>query len=640
MKHSSLSRPMLVEVLSALAVVTLSLSALSGWHGIPTWHISGTVETVCRVILFVLGIVFLAIAIAAAISRRLRKVANHPQGRQGADVYQPDLTYLFRLQKEASDYASNPSIPLFIELVTSMETYRRRVVETVLLDGRTLRQATASEFALPDNVHEALKSGLPSINAGKEGAETAGPDGAVKQATVYVPVLNPRKTELVDGFALRGLDDKTLTTLSYDETVRLAAYCLRFLFRAYLNSSADGAGLIDPSGGLTGKAKQAETLLLQVIAKRGVVKRNEVTENIAKALEYVNLTAPASDPANGFGNDKDRLARFTTHLGITYPIVAVLQGDLPQRFRISYERTLIPKPFIPRKSKDDGKYVKERARLILGLRPYQIAIPTANAFSTQSYHLIVQGPDGQYLMEQFLRCSQCRTLVLPGWTFNKDAHPGECTHSDSDHSQAHYFRLRRKRGQNYAHVYMRGFASSRLKDIELLTRFGEIPPGTLGSGLLTSLLATLVIAVIGHLTWMGPGAAGTPAELPTGVPALMLALPAVAASWFGLKSSDDSLLRCALASRISLIVTGVLSIWIAIIYLSNPTPQAAKPPFIGLYDVPIASLWGAIMLAASINSLYIGSTFVVRFAYYMKLLRRSDKDTATGSKNGTKEGKS
>jgi hypothetical protein len=248
-------------------------------------------------------------------------------------------------------------------------------------------------------------------------------------------------------------------------------------------------------------------------------------------------------------------------------------------------------------------------------RPYQVCIPVDLALTTQSYHLQVEGPTDQYLTGQYLRCRRCETLL------SRD--PGRnCSHLAASEDPDTYFRLRRRFGQNYAHVYMRGYARSGPRPLEILVRFGETPPGTLATAVVTAITTAALIAVVGQLVSDSKHLPDTASDLP----ALILAFPAFAASWFGFAADTESVLRSSLAARISLICSGVISAISVALYLSQYSSETASEE--GQWSVVGVSepSWRLLLLLALINLLYVVSLFVIRSAYYQRLLQRSDPE--------------
>jgi hypothetical protein len=545
--------------------------------------------------------------------RAARQLGSSPKGTDADRVRDLErwLFELLSLQEETARDLKNaqtleeediPRIVAFVELLINPASYRARTVETISLDGRRIKQRVSVEYSLPD--FERVLPGGTDLHNGEEGQATR-PD----ISALYVPILRPLKGELLDNFALSSASGSTLTDLSYEETLRLLSVALHALLLACFD---------EDSGHAIHEASSAETLLLGIISKRGNMTTEQAMEQTAKALSLLGSQISHKRDA-----ERQRLEKFVLALGPAYPIVAVVPVEQDtKRVLIRYELTIISTPL--------SKSFKDWLRLQLGLRPYQVSIPVDLALLSGSYHLHVEGPAEQYLMEQYLRCRRCEKLAPkrpPYWqgkaTTLHSSTDDDCSHQDSEAEPIYYFRLRRKWGQNYAHLYMRGYSNSGLRRIQLLVRFGETPPGTLASAAVTAGAATILIGVVGGLVSNGGSTAG-------GIPALFLAFPIAAASWFGYASDSESVLRASLAARISLISSGVLCFVAAGVYLLGvDTKDFLVQHGLNLLGVR-EPLWVGLVILAAMNLFYILIEYFVRTAYYNTLLRRSESEYGHG----------
>jgi len=572
-----------IDLLALLGLVLLLVGGLEGWPR----PIKGVLaEGLGRGIALVAGAGLLQLAFRAEVSARVASLRSRDSGNGGDPAFQPDVFWLFDQQAEIAGFLPDKDPTLIyglVELIVNPSRYRTRTVETVSLDQRRIKQRVSIEYTLPE--------GMSRSNS----------------QFAYLPILPARKGELVDGFSISDASGMTLPDLAYNETVRLVSVALRLLIFACTNEK--GPKLSDD-------ASKAEAVLLRVIARRGVLDQSEVERDIRRGLGLI----PSDGPPNP--TDLDRLQKFARALGSAYPIITIvpLGGTLDERIILRYERTIISRPL--------ARDLKDQIRLRLGLRPYQVVIPVDLALLTGSYHLQVEGPSDQYLMEQYLWCRACMRLLTRRWAGITDgpavneSDNSRCFHQDSEIQQDYYYRLRRKWGQNYAHLYMRDYFRSRLRNIELLVRFGETPPGTLASAMVTAAAAAVLIGAIGRLISMGN------TQTAGGIPALILAFPAIAASWFGFVGDTESVLRTSLAARLCLINTGLLSIVASAIYLLRVPNSAGSREFglIGIHD----PFWIALFVLASVNLFYVTSRYFVRTAFYDALLQRGDPDSGHG----------
>jgi hypothetical protein len=406
--------------------------------------------------------------------------------------------------------------------------------------------------------------------------------------------------DLVDNFRLTDRSSSSVTNLSYLETVELAAIGLRMLLLY-----------------ATGKPYQewtstraAELILLELIARRRPSDAKSAKSSIKKGLKL--LEGKLS------GGARDLIRAYLRSLSAGYPIVAVIPQDLvvSNRVLLRYELTVIP---ASRSAGWEGKL-----RLGIGVRPSQVTVPVDLAMTAGSYHLRVNGPPEKYVVEQILRCANCRQRLDDPQT----RHIAQCAHAPGESKKTH-FHLRGRFGQSFTHLYMRGFADSghRTSRYEILVRFNETPPGSRASAAVTALAGLIFIWVIGHL------ASRNEAVSNSDLPAILLALPAIAASWVGLSSSGDALVGSSLHARLSLILSGVLSVASVVVYLLQNTAASASdkgltPPshmtLAGVTD----PRWITLLVLAFFGLIYISWHLLARIRNYMGLISRADPLTA------------
>jgi len=623
-------------------VVLLLAAIATGWIDRDPTHdqrvLEGAVRATCG---------FFALVVFYFMLRGLRD-KDRSSNRSEDPIYEPDLIWLTDLQEATADSSveGKPGrvfteddygvITTFINLLTEPADYRSRVVESIELDGESIRQRVSVEYMLPD------------VELGNSSA-------------VLIPVMSPRKDELVDKFDLRDANGGSLVDLSYEETTRLAAVGLRMLLRGtldFLNGTSDGPTLGaptpvpasdgkasqqaqseeqlenhlilavlevlaargrippevaaavgkpttqeegDPTLSTPDKVQSVETALLAIIAKRGSTDAKTVDAQIEKVLNRLPGAQSAGDMA--------LLRRYVKNLASAYPIVAATPRSsiVGRRVLIKYERTLISPP--------RAKSWKDPVRIALGLRPSQVTVPLDLSLAAKSYHLHVNSPPDQHLKAQSFRCRHCGGRVSRSWkgTEEQSGPTLECRHDIGNQDDCH-FTLRHRGGQNFAHLYMRGYGDREvpLRDLELLARFDETPPGSMGQALIASMAATALIGVVGYLI--------SENRVPGGLPSLLLALPAVAASFFGFVTESAAVLRSALTARISFILTGTLSIVSAAIFLVQPQSHHIPLAVAGVRH----PVWLSLGLLSLFNTLYVLWQFVVRFVQYRRLVRKGD----------------
>ncbi|WP_346050336.1 hypothetical protein [Actinomadura chokoriensis] len=533
--------------------------------------------------------------------RHRRAAEGSPPEQRGGHGGRVSLTWLLQGQQAGLRDDNLTAVPALVQLINEPERSRTRTVESISLQGRVIGQRVTMEFQLPP-VHQATSR----EESGSSRSETASPSGEI-----YVPIMMVRKPELIDNLSITDAQGQTVTRLSFEETARLIAVTLRFLVLSCgvsLSGSSTARRPAQPEN-----MWLAEAQLLELI--HAVGDPGDVDPDIDKAFELLDL------PTDGEVSDRQIwLREFVRALSHAYPlIVALPEHAQADRIVITYQRTLIPTLNI------DG--IRGRLRLALGLRPFKVSIDTALARLSKSYHLQVQGPASQYLMEQTLRCRVCQLpLTRDGVRTTASSSP-QCRHREFPaRGRRPYFELRGKRGQSYAHLYMRGFAEHGKEDFILAASFGETPPGTLASAAITAAVSCLFIGAVGHAQAVGitPG---------SDIPPLLLALPAAAASWFGFHSDGEAVLRSSLAARVSLFISGINSLLAATVFLVTKRPDKAVQSFMPphLFGMHLPSWWSVLLVAAFVNLLAISAQLMVRSWSYRRLLLRKENDgTQTG----------
>jgi hypothetical protein len=161
---------------------------------------------------------------------------------------------------------------------------------------------------------------------------------------------------------------------------------------------------------------------------------------------------------------------------------------------------------------------------------------------------------------------------------------------------------------------MRNFYNSDQRDPEFFVLFGEVPPGTLG-------MAVITAGAIASLVWVA-GQIMSHGKMPPDIAALILGLPAVAVSWFGFTTDRESVLKCSVTARASLIASGLVSFGAVGLYLFERSQRIGPMHYpVGLLGISNPR-WSVILSLAIINVLYTTSSFVVRWWYYRSLFEK------------------
>jgi hypothetical protein len=567
---ASLPRKIAAGMVGVLSLASLSLAVSSGWL---TPQHSAATEGIIRGLLG--GVALLSGYVALRI---LMKLPEPPRPHHGP-AYQPNIDWVAQLQQaiSAPRLEHQPRALLtFMDLITTLAQHRSRVVETIDLDGRSINKQVSIEFVLPESAID------DSVNS------------------LYLPILQPVVGDLVDNFRLTDSSNNSVTNLSYLETVELAAIGLRTLLII-----ATGKPFNEWTD-----TRAGELILLELIARRRPTDPNSVKSSIEKGLSLLE-GSPNTEIV-------DIIRSYLVSLSAGYPIVASVPRNLliSNRVLLKYGQTVIPA--------SSSKGWEGKLRLGIGVRPSQITVPLDLAQTAGSYHLRINGPSEKYVAEQILRCANCRVRL-------DDPFPPrtpKCEHAPGESEQTH-FHLRERFGQNFTHLYMRGFTDPghRSSRYEMLVRFNETPPGSRASAAITALAALIFIWLIGHLASNHEGISNSD------IPAILLAVPAVAASWVGLASSGESLVGNSLHARLSLILTGALSVTSVVVYLLQDAVAKVADKHVAVQShLMLAGVsdprWTALLVVAFLGFVYIAWHLIARVRNYLRQIGRPDPLTA------------
>jgi hypothetical protein len=239
----------------------------------------------------------------------------------------------------------------------------------------------------------------------------------------------------------------------------------------------------------------------------------------------------------------------------------------------------------------------------LGAKPVEVEIELANASTCQSYHLRIAGPSGLYLSEQTpIDFDNAVTKTAKGAPT-----PPHC-------------RFRRRLGQAHAHFYSRYFPETAAEERPRIKfQYLEVPPGSMFRATATAFACLALVWLVGWLSKM--------ANNPSDVPALLLAFPALAATWLGFDAPSKRLLEGTLSARFCLLATGILSISGSGLFMLQAARGQADPlpplplniSFLGVSNWP----WAVLVAFALINFVHIAyKTFVATWRYAYLSTRR------------------
>ena len=527
---------------------------------------------------------------------------------------QPSTNLIMRLQTSAAPDLDTvyhkEAVLAFVKLIIDPVSYRSRVAESSTLEERVVTQHVSVEFSLPP---------IPAT-----------------PPAVYVPLLMPLKGQLLDNFRLTDASGTSLPDLSFEDTTRLAAAGLHLLLTSALETGTD-PGAMPGASAIAATARDAAKMsslyglginLLNQIARRGAVAQSEAAQFIDDALDTTTLSLTKAG--------KSLIREYALALSVAYPVVAVVPAGsiVGGVLLLKYERAVIPASL-----HEKGRGM---LRVALGIKPFQIAVPLQLGATAASYHLRLNGPANKYVRGQYFRCSVCKADVQRNWVpveireaenreaENRDGEKAggkrQCSHRTEENEssvsqllgEGTHYRVRARYGQSFVHLYLRGFGRGdrpQFRDLELFAQFKEVPPGSRGVAVVTALVATVFVGIIGHLVSQGR------APQNSDVPALMLALPAAAASWFGFSTDGGSLVGSSLLARLSQLLTAAVSFTGIAMYF---TAHRQHLPW-GLSLLGVSSgVWALMFFVSGMNFLYILYRFTLKLRHYGDLVHKKD----------------
>jgi len=499
----------------------------------------------------------------------------------------------YELQRQAGLNTVTPrEAQIFIVSVITPLALRQRIVERYETGEHTLRQTVSLELLVP-------------LNRFHTEAELKGPPPLLP-----IAVAMPVKGDLHDGFELLDRDGGNVPDLAYPEYLRLAAGTLRMLLmRAYNITDKT-------SGSLWQDAERAEHLALMEIVRRG---RGDADQMEARARALETLATDPTGPPVIFPDALRTAAALVRRLATHYAIIALAPVPADGRLILKYQRTLVPELGTAANGLDLTGW-KQKLRLLLGTRPSYVGVGLENAWTCQSYHLEVHGPNGLYLSRQKFHPSPAEYFR------DRTRHPG----------RPPYCRFQHRLGQPYGHFYARFFPTPpKGEDGSQLTpeaqfTFHEMPPGSDFSATVNALSAFFLITLIGFVV------SHRSLEFGSDAPVLLLAFPGVAASWLGFDLPSGRLLDGSLSARLSLIVTAAVSLMASGLYIVSRANVKQwlfgynLPPHLALLGIRNA-WWAALVLVASFNVMLISQRWIVRSWRYGYLSTHSSFNRSQSS---------
>lgn len=509
-------------------------------------------------------------AIAVAVDLRVGSstTSDKPEGLSSES--EPDDEEIRLLRREGLRKGLSPEeARLFVRAILKPESMRERVIESYEANRRTLHQKVTINLKLDGDCCDYTKG-----------------------QKVNLPLLVPAKGELLDDFRVFDTEGRPVRTLPYRGYLALTAAVLHYmLVETPAGREEEGfAGDEDPREALWEMERSALRHIMRprfALSKHVIDRTRRDMEKKSKRLgESPQISLALS-----------LIERLTTH----YVVVACVNVPEDGQLTVSYERTVIPSQV---KEKAAVPRLKRLIGVVLGARPMYVSVPLANAWTSQSYHLQVAGPEGLYLSHQAIEPDSSSIYV----------------------SSSAYATFRRRLGQRYGHFYARSLPVPGSADTKPEARFTfyETPPGSDFQATVAAVSTFLLLWIIGFVV-----SSAHPADdvLGSDAPVLLLAFPGVAASWVGYEAQSGLLSR-SLSALVSLIGTVAFSIAGSALFMLyhghiHPEVFEHKIPD-GFAVLGVNKIWWAVLIVLSLaNAMMIGYRWIVRSRMYSRLASRA-----------------
>jgi hypothetical protein len=238
-----------------------------------------------------------------------------------------------------------------------------------------------------------------------------------------------------------------------------------------------------------------------------------------------------------------------------------------------------------------------RLRAFFGVLPTVITHSLDNAERARSYHLEVHGPPGTYIARQEVR--------------------ERVTGAHVDLSGLNYAFTKRV-GQRHSHFYARG--TQDFKNRVLVNNFYERMPGSMGSSALSAVASAVLIWLCALTTagWQPDAQVGKPPQI-TDLVAILLAFPIVISLWAGFDRGET--LGDVLVARVTKVITILLSVAAAILYVLGPIPEGSTH---------VGWEWPLLVGAATLNAAATGASWIMRAIVHLHFVTRPVRQNTSG----------
>jgi hypothetical protein len=481
----------------------------------------------------------------------------------------------------------------------AVRLFRRALLFPRLFAVRAVEEAEIQQHILRLSVSMTLTV----RNAPKDGQERG-------RSSLILPIMQVKKGVLIDILDTQDINGASLPVLSQSE---VRGFIGRIVSQLYCQVYV-GRRSYD----LRNLSAQDLAPLYLVLAVIDQMERIDDKE-LRTVIKLLNTQLKSLEQSEDLTPERKALGKFLIQIVEYFAHHYVLAVEVP--WPTEHYVILKYKKSLPIYAQANS--IRDRWRLRLGLRPYRFTIPLWLPYFYQSYHFRMIATPGQHVGSHFLlqlpsgsqEFSNGGTDVPSGNEQVRVLQP-EDFQGTKDHLQIHT-----QSGLPYAHLYTRNFHLRGAANWATVVHFFETPPGALGSAAAIALVTALLITFSGLI---GP----LPNE-GSGIFSVLLASPALIASYVGLQADSESLLRTSLVSRIGLIFSTGLAVASAVLYVAQSRKALLTPlweiSFLGQTVTLHISIWWLVLSLLSWGlAAFLLGTLVDRGRIYMSDIQRAD----------------
>ncbi|MDO3244281.1 hypothetical protein P5V67_04115 [Mycobacteroides abscessus subsp. abscessus] len=527
--------------------------------------------------LLFIPVALIAVSVVAYFSLSWRHYTTHRDRELRKRMF-PDVDVIKAVRDSYRPHMTKQEVYEFLRSIRAPAEVVERISESVEIQTRVLLVNTVSTFTVQ-----------PSLHGG---------------GRCVLPVDYIMRGHLVDGLEIYGSSNERVSSYSRNQAAGFMLAALTEYLSALGESTLDKfqSTVVEIPVNLGGGDTTSLTLEEAVIQVIGADRPWADTE-IQCITDQIFMLPHDASKEPGLLDCATVIRELASH----YPLLAELSitgaSKAPLQVRASAIKRVIPfRNSVAGTTRPKGRRstggvidtVINFPRRVLGVQPALVSYPVANSRRAQSYHIEIKGPEGTYLGRQ-------RVVKRPNGT-----------EIPLDNIRC---AMQPRFGQRHSHLYVHSAVDLRNAYFE--NCFFERVPGSVGRATITA-LAAMVLITLCAITKLGIGYVKG-----TDLLAVLLALPAAAATWAGF-GERGRITGDVLVSRVSQIGTLTASLLTAWLFAVLPSIERNEHSF-SVHDVtssPWGWLWALIVMFEGAGLVAIAACWVFRSLVQGHFVRR------------------